>query len=258
MKKGNDYSKNAGKKQWIILTSLAAVVIALVIVLVVLINRNQNTQPPAATESKKVETLEEMLGLETEIEETVTEEPLDVNIIDNESEEGITVKKTVEEYLNTFVACDIEELKRIIHPDDAPFFNFDSENQVELFKAIFPKITYQFHEIQEYNGAYGVLTTIKAPNMTEAIGSLHIEQIDKIISNDSTGSDDMLDGVIEDILNDKLGTRDFDIVMLVQYDNGEYIARCNHYIANALLGGYPEAIDELADAALESMSPVNE
>ncbi|MBQ7976881.1 MAG: hypothetical protein IJ300_14445 [Clostridia bacterium] len=232
-------------KQWLFFIAIGVIVLAVVAALIIFDNtKTDPTVPSAAT-----------VAVDNDSDET------NLNAVDENSEEAKMVRATAANYLDTFISCDFEALKTLIHPDDAPFFNFESETQMDFYKAIFPRITYEIKSVWEKDGVYGAKTTITAPNMAEAIGDIHVEQIDNVIAGDTTSNqtmEEISDKILTAIKSGGLSDASYDVYVIVQAENGQYVPRCNEYIANALLGGYPEASQELINTMMSSMDALSE
>ncbi len=232
-------------KQWLFFIAVGVIVLAVVAALIIFDNTKTDPTVPSAA---------------TVLADAQSEE-LDLNAVDANSEEAKMVRATAANYLDTFISCDFETLKTLIHPDDAPFFNFESETQVEFYKAMFPLVKYEIKSVWEKDGVYGALTTITSPNMAEAIGDIHIEQIDKVISGEDASAqtmEEISDKILTAVKSGSLADASYDVYVIVQIEDGQYVPRCNEYIANALLGGYPEASYELASTMMETIDVLSE
>ena len=243
MKKNQNKQKSIDK-QWLLFIGIGVLVLLVVAALIIFDNvKNDPTVPSAATTIV-----------------TEANDELDLNAVDENSEEAKMVRATAANYLDTFISCDYEKLKTLIHPDDAPFFNFESETQMEFYNTIFPNVTYEIKSVWEKDGVYGALTTITAPSMAEAIGDIHVDQIDNVIQGDSDrlSLDEISDVILTSVKNGSLSDDSFEVYVIVQVEDGNYIPRCNEYVANALLGGYPAASDELINTMMGSIEALSE
>lgn len=232
-------------KQWLFFIAIGVIVLAIVAALIIIDNTKTDPTLPSA--------------VAVPVEENSSE--LELNAVDENSEEARMVRIAASNYLDTFINCDFEALKTLIHPDDAPFFNFESETQMEFYKAMFPRVTYEIKSVWEKDGVYGAKTTITAPDMAEAIGNIYVEQIDNTIEGDTTSNktmDEISDKILTAIKNDSLPDASYDVYVIVQLENGQYVPRCNEYIANALLGGYPEVSQELINTMMNSVNALSE
>lgn len=233
-------------RQWLICISLGVIVLAIVAILIVFSNQNEQpkSDPTVVTNAS------------SENDDDLTLTPLDEN-----SEIGTTVKKVAENYLDTFISCDFDAIKSQIDEGDAPFFNFESESQMEFYRAIFPEISYEIDSLWENDGVYGAKVKITAPSMAEAIGDIHVKQIDSVIDkeeSDVLSSQQIADYIISSLKGGTLSKDEFDVYVIVLEENGNYIPRCNEYVVNALLGGYPAASEELSATLSETMQALGE
>lgn len=178
------------------------------------------------------------------------------------SEADINVRKTVMEYLDTFISCDFEAIKKGLHPDDQWLFNFESEDQMAFYNAIFPQIEYKFEFVSEHEGVYGVMTEITSPNMAEVYGTVITDYIDAATGNNDKSKSEIVSQntarMLEMINDPDLARRVERLYIYVQYIDGEYIPRCDMYLANELTGGAPEVSDEITSTINETFDALSE
>ncbi len=179
------------------------------------------------------------------------------NEVDENSKEAASAKEAVSKLLDTFISADIESVKKVLHEDDIEYFNFESEEQIAFYKAIWPKISYKLKGVYEHDGVYGVMTEITSPDMAEVYGRLWSDFIDvesptrpssgeEFRANNLSKAISMLNSDT-DIIKDRIE----DLFIYVEYKNGKYIARCDMYLANEIIGGAAEASSEISEALLE-------
>lgn len=209
-------------------------------------------------------------GCENESAVTPSEEGFEqeemATIIPNDVPEGsvedLAVRETVKTYLDTFISCDFEAIKAQLHPDDAWLFNFELESQMQFYETIFPLIEYEFEYVSEHEGVYGVMTRIISPNMAHVYGSVITDYIDTSIAQDEDALRELVDSNTERMLklvaDPETPKRDEKLYIYVEYIDGEYVPRCNFYLANELTGGAPEASDELTSTINSSVEALSE
>lgn len=184
------------------------------------------------------------------------------NDVDENSDEAINVKTTVANYLDTFISCDFEAIKAILHEDDTWFFNFESEDQLAFYEAIFPRLEYKFDYVSEYNGVYGVMTEITSPDMAEVYGTIITDYIDSATGMSGKTKESILsestEKMLELIKSPDAKKRVSSLYVYVEYIDGKYIPRCDPYLANELTGGAPETSDEISTTLDEAINALNE
>lgn len=173
-----------------------------------------------------------------------------------DSEEGQAVKNAVSTFLDVFISADMEQIAAQLHPDDLQFFNFESEEQVSLYKAIFSQLKYEFHSVAEHKGVYGIMTTITSPDMADVYGTIITERIDQSIENTADDQDARAKNtkrMLELLNSGELPERVEKLYIYVEYIDGEYIPRCDMYLANELIGGAAEASDMISSTLNETI-----
>lgn len=239
-----DTVQKKSQRQWLIAVLSGAAVLLIVAAFIIFGNSEKTVIAP--TESKSV-------GSEN------TEDELNLNRVASDSAEAEAVCRAAENFLDLFASCDYDALKATIHPDDMPFFNFESQSQTDFYNAIFPKISYEIDSVWEKDGVYAAKTTITSPDMADAIGNIHIKKLDETISGEKSNDNSALaNEVILSVKNDTLPKKSHEIYLIVTIENGEYVPRCNEYLLNALLGGYPEAILLLSETVSEAIDTLSE
>lgn len=198
------------------------------------------------------------------VTETTTEatEVIVPNSVAEDSEECIAVKETVANFLDTFISADFELIKNAIHEDDQWCFNFESESQLAFYNAIFPQIEYEFEYVSEYEGVYGVMTQITSPDMAEVYGTIFTDTLSSATGENSHSVNEILTSTTETMVNmlnsGTLSKRVERLYIYVEYIDGEYIPRCDMYLANELTGGAPEVSDELYSTLSDSANMMME
>ncbi len=190
----------------------------------------------------------------------------DGTIIPNDVPEGseadIAVRKVVSEYIDTFISCDFDAISNVLHEEDKWLFNFESEDQLAFYNAIFPQIDYEFEFVAEHEGVYGVMTQITSPDMAEVYGTIITRYIDATTANDNDALRDIVDNNTEAMLellsSPTLGRRVERLYIYVEYIDGEYIPRCDMYLANELTGGAPEVSNELTSTINDTVNMLGE
>ena len=199
----------------------------------------------------------------TKEQEAVEEDSTQIQVNDvlPGSDADLAVRSTVSNFLDTFISCDFEAIKSILHEEDKWLFNFESEDQLKFYKAIFPQIKYNFEFVSEYEGVYGVMTNINSPDMMEVYGSVITNYLDKVAEKDTESMKSIVDSntenMIEMIKSPQLKKREERLYIYVQYIDGVYIPRCDFYLANELTGGAPEASNEITSSLNETIEALN-
>ncbi len=156
----------------------------------------------------------------------------------------------------------MELIKSQIHEDDMWLFNFDSEEQIAFYKTIFPKIEYKFEFVSEHEGVYGVMTEITSPDMADVYGTIITDYIDSTTGEGSLSVEEIMSNSTETMLDmitsPDLAQRCERLYIYVQYIDGEYIPRCDVFLANELTGGAPEVSDELSSTLYETVKALQE
>lgn len=195
-------------------------------------------------------------------ESTETETGIIPASVPDNSEEAKCVKETVKEYLDTFVSCDFDAIKNAIHEEDQWLFNFEDEEQLAFYKAIFPQLEYKFEFVSEHEGVYGVMTEITSPDMSEVYGRIITDYIDATTGNSDKSKEEVAGErtkkMLEMIVAPDLARRVERLYIYVEFIDGEYIPRCDAYLANELTGGAPEISDEITSTIMESVNALNE
>lgn len=173
------------------------------------------------------------------------------------SEADIQVRAAVKEYLDTIIACDFDKIKENLHADDAWLFNFESEDQMKFYNAIFPRVKYSFEYVAEHEGVYGVMTQITSPDMAEVYGTIITDYIDQRTEIGSVELD-TTDVMIDLVTDPDISLREQSLFIYVEYIDGEYIVRCDAWLANELTGGAPEVSDELSNTLNEAVGALEE
>ncbi|MBQ8541001.1 MAG: hypothetical protein IJ435_05950 [Clostridia bacterium] len=184
------------------------------------------------------------------------------NDVPEDSEAAINVKAVVADYLDTFISCDYEKIKENLHEDDRWCFNFESEDQMDFYNAIFPLVEYKFDYVSEYEGVYGVMTEITSPDMAQVYGTIITDYIDSTTGNSNQSPKEIMSGskdrMIELIKSSETPRRVGQLYIYVEYIDGEYIPRCNAFLANELTGGAPETSDEISSSLNEAVGALSE
>ncbi len=184
------------------------------------------------------------------------------NSVPDDSEEAISVKATVKNYLDTFISCDFDAIRSIIHEDDQWYFNLEDEEQLEFYKAVFPQIEYKFEFVSEYEGVYGVMTEMTSPDMAEVYGSVITDYLDATAGYSTKSTDeikrDSTKTMLEMIKSPDLPRRVERLYVYVECIDGVYIPRCDVFLANELTGGAPEISDEITTTLSESLGALSE
>lgn len=182
--------------------------------------------------------------------------------VPDDSEKAKNVKSVVQSYLDTFISCDFDAVKNVLHEDDKWLFNFEDEEQLAFYKAIFPQLEYKFEFVSEHEGVYGVMTEITSPDMSEVYGSVITDYIDATTGNSDMSQQDIksqrTERMLEMIKSPELPRRVERLYIYVEYIDGVYIPRCDAYLANELTGGAPEVSDEITSTLVESYNALNE
>ncbi|MGM9552405.1 MAG: hypothetical protein ACI3XA_09150 [Clostridia bacterium] len=196
------------------------------------------------------------VALQEEAYSEETTEEIVLRNIELESAEGQAVSKAAAEFLDTFISCDIDKIKKSLCEEDLQYFNFDSEDQIEIYNLIFPKLKYEFHYVSEHKGTYGVMTTITSPDMADVYGTLITERIDRNIDgSDSQNDREWNNKRMREILsNPDISERVETLYVYVEYIDGEYVPRCDIYLANELIGGAAEIMSEISSTLNETIS----
>lgn len=225
------------KIDWVSISFIAVAIIILVIVAAVIIMNSINA-------SKKQP---QQIIVPTE-EETY----IQPTTLPDDAEDSIKVRDAVANYIDTFKSCDFEAIKAIIHEDDKWLFNFESEDQLAFYKAIFPKVNYTFEFVAEHEGVYGIMTNITSPSMADIYGTIITEYIDIRTSENPDAVFDTKERAIELINQPDTPLRNERLYIYVEKIDGEYVVRCDAYLANELTGGAPEASDEISSVLNEA------
>lgn len=195
----------------------------------------------------------------TEVTEDATIIP---DMVPEESPAYNEVKNTVSKYLDTFISCDFDAIKSQLHEDDKWLFNFDSEDQMAFYKAIFPLLKYEFEFVAEHDGVYGIMTRITSPNMADVYGTLITEYLDYSMENNRDALNDIItsntEKLVELITSPDVSLRSERLYIYVEYIDGEYIPRCDAFLANELTGGAPEASSEISSTLTNSINAMIE
>ncbi len=179
------------------------------------------------------------------------------NEVDENSKEAASAKEAVSKLLDTFISADIESVKKVLHEEDLEYFNFESEEQIAFYKAIWPKISYKLKGVYEHDGVYGVMTEITSPDMAEVYGRLWSDFIDVESPTRPNSAEEFRENNLSKVISmlnsdtDIVKDRIEDLFIYVEYKDGKYIARCDIYLANEIIGGAAEASSEIAEALVE-------
>ncbi len=203
---------------------------------------------------------------ENEIASNMVDTDNETKIIPNDvkagSEADIAVRETVAAYLDTFISCDFDAIKAAIHPDDMQFFNFESEDQMSFYKTVFPQIKYEFEFVSEYEGVYGVMAQITSPDMAEVYGKIITDYIDSTTGESAVPPQEIITNSTETMLtmlkSPDLKRRVEKLYIYVEFIDGEYIPRCDMYLANELTGGAPEMSDAISSSINETINAFSE
>ena len=200
--------------------------------------------------------------VETTVQSEEQETAITPNDVPEDSEAAINVKAAVADYLDTFISCDFEAIKEILHEDDRWCFNFESEDQMDFYNAIFPLVEYKFDYVSEYEGVYGVMTEITSPDMAQVYGTIITDYIDSTTGNSEKSPEEIMSGSKDKMLSliksPDIPRRVGQLYIYVEYIDGEYITRCNAFLANELTGGAPETSDEISSSLNEAVSALSE
>jgi hypothetical protein len=183
------------------------------------------------------------------------------NDVDENSDEALKAKEAVSKMLDAFISADFDRIKEALTEEDREFFNFDSEDQCEFYKTILPKIKYEFTSVAEHDGVYGVMTTITSPDMASVYGNMIISIMESGESYTEESFRKKNVETMKSLLNSDDGTigeRSEELYIYVENDNGKFIPRCDIYLANELLGGYPEASEEIGETLSETINELGE
>lgn len=176
--------------------------------------------------------------------------------------EAENVKETVRSYIDTFISCDFEAINNVLHEDDKWLFNFEDEEQLEFYRAVFPQIEYKFEYVSEHEGVYGVMTEMTSPDMAEVYGSVITNYIDAATGNSTKSAQEIMsestDAMLEMIKSPELARRVEKLYIYVEYIDGVYVPRCNAYLANELTGGAPQVSDEITSTLNETMDALSD
>lgn len=197
------------------------------------------------------------------VNEEISEEATIVpDIVTEGSEKDLAVRAVVANYLNTFISCDFEAIDNILHEEDKWLFNFESQDQIAFYETILPKVEYEFEYVAQHEGVYGVMTRMSSPDMANVYGTLITEYLDVSMNNNRETLSEIVSSnterMIELIASADMTRRDERLFIYVEYINGEYIPRCDMYLANELTGGAPEASDEITSTLSETLSSLME
>lgn len=181
--------------------------------------------------------------------------------VDANSPEAKAVREAAASMLDTFISADFDAIKEVLVEEDEEYFDFESEQQREFYSAILPKAEYEFEFVAEHDGVYGVMTTIYSPDMASVYGSMIMD----IMESDENYTEEEFrkknTETMKRLLNADDGsvpTREEELYIYVEYDNGKYIPRCDMYLANALLGGSAEASDEIRTTLNEAINSLGD
>ncbi len=177
--------------------------------------------------------------------------------VDENSPEAKAVREAAAGMLDAFISADFDAIKDALVEEDEEYFDFESEQQREFYSAIFPKVEYEFESVAEHDGVYGVMTTVYSPDMASVYGSMILDIMDsdenyteeEFRKNNTETMKQLLDSD-----DGSVPTREEELYIYVEYDNGKYIPRCDMYLANALLGGSAEASDEIRTTLNEAIN----
>lgn len=190
------------------------------------------------------------------------EEKIIPDIVEKGSETEIAVMNAVGEYLDNFIRCDFDSIKASLHQEDAWLFNFESDDQMLFYEAIFPLVEYEFDYVAEHEGVYGVMTRMTSPNMADVYGTILTEYLDSSMVNDSDSLRNIVanntERMIELITSGDIAQRDELLFIYVEYIDGQYIPRCDMYLANELTGGAPEASGEITSTISDTLASLSE
>lgn len=182
--------------------------------------------------------------------------------VPEDSDAAKNVKATVKKYLDTFISCDFDAIKSILHEDDQWYFNFEDNEQLEFYKTIFPQLKYSFDFVAEHEGVYGVMTEITSPDMAEVYGSVITDYIDATTGNHTKTPEEIAsertERMLQMIKDPNLKRRVEQLYIYVEYINGEYIPRCDAFLANELTGGAVEVSDEITSTLNETINALSE
>lgn len=197
-----------------------------------------------------------------EVTEATEEASVTPDMVPEESPVYSEVKSMVSKYLDTFISCDFDAIKSQLHEDDKWLFNFDSEDQLALYKAIFPLLKYEFEFVAEHDGVYGIMTRISSPDMADVYGTLITEYLDYSMENNRDALKDIAasntERMVELITSPDVSLRSERLYIYVEYIDGEYIPRCDAFLANELTGGAVEASSEISSTLASSVNALIE
>ncbi len=187
----------------------------------------------------------------------------ELNAVDDDSAEAIGAKAVVAKMMDTFISADMDAIKEVLTDEDEEYFNFEYDDQVEFYKELFPRVTYEMLYVREHDGVYGVMTKTTAPDLTDVIAEMFADMLDfenaeephtlLVLANNMVKLKERLNS--ED---DPVDTREQMLYIYVEYENGEYIPRCDMYLVNELTGGYTEISSEIVSSLMETSSEMAE
>ncbi len=191
-----------------------------------------------------------------------TEGEIIINSVDMDSEEGVAAMEAAKTLLDAFISADIDAIKSVLHKDDLKYFNFESADQVEFYKTILPMLTYEFKAVDEHQGVYGVDTYFNSPNMADIYGKIILEITESANNGESFTTGDAREKINErlhELLNsEELLIREGRVYVYVECIDGKYIPRCDMFLANELLGGYPEYSDEIGSVLNDTIDTITQ
>ncbi|MCD8048929.1 MAG: hypothetical protein LUG52_04880 [Clostridia bacterium] len=186
----------------------------------------------------------------------------ELNDVDDDSAEAIGAKAAVAKMMDTFISADMDAIKEVLVDEDEEYFNFEYDDQVEFYKEIFSRITYEMLYVKEHDGVYGVMTKTTAPDMTDIIAEMFVDMID--IENADEPETLAVRAKNMEKLRERLNsedepvdTREQTLYIYVEYEDGEFIPRCDMYLVNELTGGYVEISSEIVSSLMETSSEMS-
>lgn len=202
-------------------------------------------------------------GVEGEEASSESETGIVVNDVDESTPEAEGAKKAAAELLDIFISGDIDAIRDFLQDDDEKFFDFDSEEQCEFYREIFPRIKYEFEYVSEHDGVYGVMTKITSPNMGEVYGRIITSYMDMAGSTEDYTEEDLRrrnTEIMREALSEEenFPKREEELYIYIERDGEKFVPRCDVYLSNELVGGAAEVSEELSSSITEMIDAISE
>ena len=188
---------------------------------------------------------------------------IEVNDVDDASPEAEGAKAAASEMLDAFISGDIDAIRAVLVDEDEGYFDFDSEEQREFYKEIFPRVSYEFEYVSEHDGVYGVMTKITSPNMGEVYGRIITAYMDMAGSKENYTEEELRaknTEIMREALSeeDDFPKREGELYIYIEKDGDTFVPRCDVYLSNELVGGAAEVSSEISSTISESIDAMAE